>query len=366
MNYAKGCQEWSVAWSLLLKFTLRHWLSAKLSYLLILLIVAVGVGSLNGIRQASRAATANFGLFNEAVSGRSDFLIQAPVGPMQSARLVDLNCLNHSSDWHLFPVLEGPLKQLSNDGSVQRQLRLVGLDLLSISNLPYSIEQGFSIGGEGGNWYDLLGSEPKILVGTAFLETTGLQVGDAFQASVAGRILKLKIVGALGCVDASVPEDLIITDLPAAQSMLARSGEVDRVEVILDNRNQASDPKALAFIEDRLREMLPTGFVLKPATERVAERAGMTRAFRLNLMILSLISMMVSAYLILQALDAAVVRRRAEIATLKSLGVSSRSIRVTLLLEAAFIGLLGSALGIGLGSLLAAGTVQALVDTVNA
>jgi putative ABC transport system permease protein len=35
-------------------------------------------------------------------------------------------------------------------------------------------------------------------------------------------------------------------------------------------------------------------------------------------------------------------------------------------LESAFIGLLGSALGIGLGSLLAAGTVQVLVDTVNA
>ena len=49
-------------------------------------------------------------------------------------------------------------------------------------------------------------------------------------------------------------------------------------------------------------------------------------------MILSLIAMLVGAYLILQALDAAVVRRRNEIATLKSLGVSARSILICLLL----------------------------------
>ena len=354
-----------IAATLLSKFTLRHWLAAKWSYLLILLIVAVGVGSFNGIRQASRAATANFGLFNEAVSGRSDFLIQAPVGPIDSAQLFELGRSSHCVDLHFFPVIEGPLKQLA-DGAVQRQLRLVGLDLLSISNLPYSIEQEFSIGDKDGNWYDLLGSEPRILVSKTFLETTGFKVGDKLQASVAGRILTLRIADVLSGQGAEVPEDLVIADLPTAQAILARPGEVDRVEVILNDREQAKDPKALKEMENRMREELPDGFVLKPATERVAERAGMTRAFRLNLMILSLISMMVSAYLILQALDAAVVRRRGEIATLRSLGVSGRSIRITLLLEAALIGLIGSVLGIGLGMLLAAGAVHVLVDTVNA
>ena len=105
MNRLGLLQEWSIAWLLLLKFTLRHWLAAKWSYLLILLIVAVGIGSLNGIRQASRAATANFGLFNEAVSGRSDFLIEASAGPLDSKQLLSLSSLSHSSDWHLFPVV---------------------------------------------------------------------------------------------------------------------------------------------------------------------------------------------------------------------------------------------------------------------
>ena len=367
MNFSNFLQEWAIVQSLLLKFTLRHWLAAKWSYLLILLIVAVGVGSLNGIRQASRAATANFGLFNEAVSGRSDFLIQAPVGPIESDQLFELRQLSHSSDWHLFPVVEGPIKQLSGDGAVQRQLRLVGLDLLSVSNLPRFVEQGFTIGDPDDNWYDSIGNTNKIWVGNGFLQSTGLKIGDVFETSVAGKVWELQIAGTLDDEKTPIPDDLILADLPMAQVILSRPVEVDRVEVILDDRKLAGDPDALAIVENRLRERLPPDcFVLKPSSERVAERAGMTRAFRLNLMILSLISMMVSAYLILQALDAAVVRRRGEIATLKSLGVSGRSIRFTLLLEAAFIGLIGSILGIGLGVLLANGTVHVLVDTVNA
>jgi putative ABC transport system permease protein len=366
VNHFNVWQEWAIVRSLLLKFTLRHWIAAKWNYCLILLIVAVGVGSLNGIRQASRAATANFGLFNEAVSGRSDFLIQAPAGPMDSDHLFKLSKLSHSSDWHLFPVVEGTLQQLNSDGAVQRQLRLVGLDLLSVSNLPRFIEQGFTIGDRDANWYDWLKRDNAIWVSPGFLEATGLDVGDGCRVSVAGKVQTLQIAGALSGKETPIPDDLIIADLPVVQTLLARSGEVDRVEVILDDRGRARDPEATAIIEDKLRKWLPEGFVLKPAAERVAERASMTEAFRLNLVILSLISMMVSAYLILQALDAAVVRRRGEIATLKSLGVSSRSIRVTLLLEAVFIGLFGSALGIGLGALLATATVQVLADTVNA
>ena len=50
-----------IALILIRQSTLRHWIDAKWSYTLIILIVAVGVGSINGIRQANRASSANFG-----------------------------------------------------------------------------------------------------------------------------------------------------------------------------------------------------------------------------------------------------------------------------------------------------------------
>jgi putative ABC transport system permease protein len=274
--------------------------------------------------------------------------------------------MSRSVDWHLLPVVEGSMTQLDAASEPVRQLRLIGLDLIALSNLPNFIEQDFQIGRDQGEWYQWVGRSDRIWVSHDFAAESSLSAGDRFTVSLAGRVRELEIAGVLGDGQAGLPEDLVIADLPAVQNWLARAGEIDRVEVIVDDREVAQAPEALAEIEARLRAELPEALRLRAAEARAADRAGMTEAFRLNLMILSLIAMLVGAYLILQALDAAVVRRRNEIATLKSLGVSARSILFCLLFEAGLIGLIGSALGIGVGLILASGAVHILADTVNA
>ena len=92
----------------------------------------------------------------------------------------------------------------------------------------------------------------------------------------------------------------------------------------------------------------------------------MTRAFRLNLTILSLLALVVGLYLIFQALDGAVVRRRDEIAILRSLGVPPRDIRNAWLMEAAMLGWLGGVAGLAMGWVGAQGAVQLVGRTVNA
>ena len=76
-----------IAWLLLKRTTFRHWRKKAGHYFLLIAIVAVGVGAFNGIRQASRSATANFGLFNQAISGQSDFLIESPIQRLQEKDL---------------------------------------------------------------------------------------------------------------------------------------------------------------------------------------------------------------------------------------------------------------------------------------
>ena len=57
---------------------------------------------------------------------------------------------------------------------------------------------------------------------------------------------------------------------------------------------------------------------------------------------------------------------RAEIATLRSLGVDGSILFTTYLFEAFVLGLLGSIAGVGVGQVLAMGAVGMLTDTVNA
>src|SRR6056300_1615438 len=87
-----------LVWLLLTQTTFRHWRTKVGHYLLLLGIVAVGVGAFNGIRQASRAASANFGLFNQAVSGQSDFLIESPVQRLREQDLVKLQNIGTDPD----------------------------------------------------------------------------------------------------------------------------------------------------------------------------------------------------------------------------------------------------------------------------
>jgi putative ABC transport system permease protein len=86
----------------------------------------------------------------------------------------------------------------------------------------------------------------------------------------------------------------------------------------------------------------------------------------LNLTILSLLALLVGLYLVFQGLDGAVVRRRGEIAVLRSLGVTSQEIQAAWLVEAASIGLAGGILGLGLGWLGAQLAVKMVARTVNA
>jgi len=355
-----------IAWLLLKRTTFRHWRKKAGHYFLLIAIVAVGVGAFNGIRQASRSATANFGLFNQAISGQGDFLIESPIQRLQEKDLDDLSTLVSDPDWHLVPVIEGSVTALGKDGKENKQLKLIGLDLLSIGNLPNLAGDRLQFSDEDSRWYDWIGTENEVWVGRRLAEDLGLKEQSVIPFLASGHKSEMKVRMILEDHQNRLPDDLVLADLPTVQNLLSRPGELNRVEVIINQSSKREDKEYLSQIKTRLEAQMPSNLILAPTHNRAADRAAMTAAFRLNLTILSLIAILVGAYLILQALDAAVVRRRAEIATLRSMGVDGGVLFGTYLLEAFFLGIIGSVGGVGVGHLLALGAVGMLSETVNA
>ena len=92
----------------------------------------------------------------------------------------------------------------------------------------------------------------------------------------------------------------------------------------------------------------------------------MLAAFRWNLRILSYIALLVGAFLIYNTISVSVVRRRADIGTVRALGASRRTVLVGFLAEAALLGFAGSLIALPLGRLLATGAVRLLATTVDA
>jgi putative ABC transport system permease protein len=154
--------------------------------------------------------------------------------------------------------------------------------------------------------------------------------------------------------------DLVLMDIGAAQAATGKLGRVDRILIRTPAGSDATE------WQKRLEAALPAGFAVRPQGSQTEANRKMLAAFRWNLRVLSYIALLVGAFLIYNALSVAVVRRRAEIGTMRALGASRGAVLTAFVLEAALFGALGAALAIPLGRVMAAGAVKLLAATVNA
>jgi putative ABC transport system permease protein len=149
-------------------------------------------------------------------------------------------------------------------------------------------------------------------------------------------------------------------DIADAQRALNRYGKLDRIDVTL------GPGEDLAKVEPAIRALLPAAALIEKPGARSEENQRMLRAFRWNLRVLSYISLVVGAFLIYNTISVSVVRRRAEIGILRALGAARTAILALFLVEALLFGIIGAALGVLLGRLLAGGAVDLIAGTVNA
>lgn len=337
-----------------LRALVREWQRVALS----LFAVALGVAVFLAIRLANRAAVTSFEGFTRGVSQGSDFTLRAESGPLKEADLPRL--LPALEEVWLLPMLEGSW----NRGGTLEGFQLVGVDLVAAPLLaePESEPKARSSSRATEEFYALLQEPDAVLVSRALADAEGLRPGQRLEGFTDGRPVGL-------CVGAVLPDppgrpalqrNLLVMDLPAAQRLMGREGELDRVEAGL---LPGVDPAAG---EATLRRLLPDGWTLEPPEQRASSGRTMTAAFRFNLTILSLIGLAVGAYLLFQAFDAAVTRRQESWATLRALGLGPGALQRLVLLEAALVGGSGSLLGLGLGWLLAQGAVRGVSQTMNA
>ena len=154
--------------------------------------------------------------------------------------------------------------------------------------------------------------------------------------------------------------EFIAMDIAEAQQALRRFGKLDRIDVTIGRGED------FGAVERAIRKLLPPGYLLEKPGTRSEENQRMLRAFRWNLKVLSYISLVVGAFLIYNTISVSVVRRRAEIGALRALGAERSTILGLFLAEATLFGLVGAALGVALGRVLASGTVDLIAGTVNA
>ncbi len=348
------------AWIILRQCALRHWRLAWRQQLMLLAILALGTAVHVAMRLANQSALAGFERFTETLSRDSDWTLRAAAGPLRMDWLWEMRLALDPAPVTLLPVLEATVVPAAGAGGgigSRPTWRLLGMDLIALQNLRAGMGFTPQVG-------EL--TEDSVFVSEAMAARNGWKRGGRIDLVVDDRVVSLPLGGILPTLPdkPAAPDDLLLMDLSAAQKLLRRVGDLDRVEVL------AADGPAFPALREqaraRLEQVAGGRWQVIGRDERRSLASGMTAAFRLNLTILSLLALLVGGYLVFQALDGIVIRRREEISILRCLGVTAGSIQMAFLVEAALLGALAGAAGVLLGWAGAQGAVRGVAVTMTA
>jgi putative ABC transport system permease protein len=319
--------------ALLRQVTWRQWMHQPLRHAVVVLAVALGVALAFSVHLINESALGEFSAAVRQVNGQPDFELRAQRDGFDEALLARV--ATHPGVALASAVIELDTQAVAADGS-SVALRVVGLDALVAAPLTPALMPRPA---EGADRLAII--DPAAI----FLNATAAQrLGDPtsvrLRAGNGSRSFTVR-----GSVLADGPP-LAVVDLAGAQAAFGWLGRISRIDLRLV---PGTDRAAL------LRELaLPAG-VRAAAPDEAAQRiSNVSRAYRVNLTVLALVALFTGAFLVFSILSLSVARRLPQLALLGVLGLSARERLFWMLAESALLGVIGSVLGLALGTALAA------------
>ena len=292
----------------------------------------INTSALSEFSQAVRAVNGQPDLELRAVQGSFDENIYAAVAANPAVLLAS-------------PVLE--VSTYAVAGGQRVPLRVVGIDALAVAGispslmplpLPASTADVANASQGNDNRFSLFSPNAVFL-------------NPAARQALAGNTLQLQSGLALKTVTVSGRVStpgaaLAVMDVGAAQDLFGKAGQLSRLDLKLQPGTNAQ-----RFI-DALR--LPASITVTAPGDDAQRVSNLSRAYRVNLTVLALVALFTGAFLVFSVLSLSVAKRAQQLALLGVLGLTGRERLCLVLAESVLLGLAGSALGIALGTGLAA------------
>jgi putative ABC transport system permease protein len=177
-----------------------------------------------------------------------------------------------------------------------------------------------------------------------------VKVGDDVALQSGTSIVHLRVAG--GIVRTRPGQRLAVMDIAAAQWKFGRIGKLSRVDVQLERGVDRE-----RFRRD-LQARLGSQWVVSETRDAESRTDRLSRAYRINMNVLALVALFTGAFLVFSTQALSVVRRRAQFAMLRVLGLTRGQLLRQILLEGALLGLLGSLAGLALGYAMASGALH--------
>lgn len=300
-----------------------HWLRHPVQLLTLLAGLALATGLWSAVQAINAEARSSYARASDQLGTGQLSELRAPSGFIPLETYVALR----RAGWQVSPVLEGSLRL------GDRFVTVMGVDLLTYPPLPAVT-----------NASDQNGVAPvDALTGPGRLFV---------RAELADLLRDVPDLPAT-ITSENVPAGTILTDIGTAETLLSVPGQVSRLVVLPE---QPRNIRPLAEIA--------------PNLERHAARGGediarLTDSFHLNLTAFGLLSFAVGMFIVHGAISLAFEQRRPMIRTLRALGTPMRLLVLLLVIELLGLALIGGALGLVLGYLVAGALLPDVATTLR-
>ena len=347
---------------LLPKSSLRYLLQHPLLMGLSVLGVALGVAVVVAIDLANTSAARAFELSAETVTGKATHQVVGAAETLDDdvyRRLrVDLGIEQAAPIVEGYATLAGKsANEAAADTESERTMQVLGVD--PFAEAPF---RPFVATGTQALTLDaFIGAETALIAGPT-ARSLGLAAGDTLRLDIEGVTRRLVLAALIEPDDERTRRataNLLVTDLSTAQDLFGRTGGISRIDLIIPD-TPAGETKL-----QRIRNALPDGVQVRRSDSRTETVEQMTRAFELNLTALSLLALVVGAFLIYNTMTFSVVQRRGLIGRLRAIGVTRKQVFGVVVGEAVALGVAGTVVGLLLGIAMAFGLVQLITRAIN-
>ena len=192
----------------------------------------------------------------------------------------------------------------------------------------------------------------SVLIANSLAQATGLGVGDKLSLPAATGLMNFEIVGITTGRPPLGSEELIVP-LAAAQTLFNLPGQINTIEA------QFAAGSDGAGMQQAVLERLGSGYKVG-GNEAGSEFAAALEAGNFIYNMFGVVALALGGFIILITFRTVVVERRRDIGMLRAIGASRRTILGMILTESLLLGVVGTAIGILAGYLLAHGILVGL------
>ena len=339
-----------------------------------LLAIMLGVALAFSVHLINQSALGEFSAAVRSINGQPDFELRGQRGGFDESLYERV--ARHPDIALASPVIEAETQAVvveASGGTRRVPLRVLGIDALVAAPLspalwpqlskplaPASAASAASAAdtrAADADEPDRLGLFDPGAVSLNAAARQKLGAVDTLQLLTPDGSVRLRVQGSV----AAGGPPLAVMDIAGAQVQFAMLGRLSRIDVRL--KPGAARDAVIASLQ--LGDFAAQGVRATSPDEAEQRVSNMSRAYRINLTVLALVALFTGAFLVFSILSLSVAQRQPQLALLGVLGLGARERLRLVLAESALLGVAGSALGLALGTALAATALQLLAGDLG-